>query len=155
MKRPRKWQIVILFTGILTLSWVVFSSQTVGTRIKKAFPGSAPQVSRFNSDDIYYDDLIRIVVPSFFRQGEQMGMELTDAAEPLDLEARFSQLNGIHFTGVRFVRCKIIRLPEQPRGLMLFDDCDFSELSINQKNLLRPYDSGNPKYKGTFAYDTV
>jgi len=155
MKKPRVWHLGALFTALVVTSWWGFTSQTIGTRITAVFPGSKPQVQRLNSDDIFYDDFVRLVVPTFFRKNEQMGLELVDAKEPLDLAKRFSRLRGIHFTGVRFTRCKITSLPETAKGLMIFEDCDFSELPEEQRNWLRPYDQSNPFYAKTLAYGTI
>jgi hypothetical protein len=155
MKPLRKWRIVALLIGLLAVGWLSMSSVTIGSRIKSVFPGATPYVNRFNSDDVLYDDLLRLVIPSYFRVGEQMGLDLIDAPERLDLEAKFSELEGICFTGVKFVRCRIVRLPAEARGLMLFDSCDFSELPPEQRALLRAYDQGNPAYKDTFAYGTI
>ena len=149
MKRKLLFAILLLtalsFCG--AVSWR-FTRGNAGWQIRQAFPGAQPYFDPVGSPDLTLSQLIRIVIPTQFSEDESLGFSLHDCSEPLDLHQRFSRLSHLRLFSVHLTRCKITNLcpafvPGFP-GVIVFDDCDFSQLPADQRSQLRPYDPTNP-----------
>ena len=138
---------VVLFGG--WLGWRL-TSYNAGPQIRQVFPGARPYFDPVYSPEPTISATIRGLTGSYFGMDESLGFSLIDAAEPLDLQARFSRLSHVKFFSVHFTRCKIINLcPAASRGFpsfIVFDDCDFSDLPPEQRSLLRPYGDEPKKF---------
>lgn len=125
-----------------------FTQGNAGWQIRQAFPGAQPYFDPIGSPDPTISQFIRIVVPAFFSEDESLGFSLCDSPQPLDLQQRFARLSHLRFFSVHITRCKITNLcPTSERGfpgIIVFDDCDFSELPADQQSQLHPYDPTNP-----------
>jgi hypothetical protein len=149
MKRKPLATILLLvalsFCGVV--SWR-FTCGNAGWQIRQAFPGAQPYFDPVGSPDPTLSQFIRIVLPTQFNEDESLGFNLQGCREPLDLQQRFSQLSHLRLFSVHLTRCKITNLcpsfvPGFP-GIIVFDDCDFSQLPADQQTRLRPYDPADP-----------
>jgi hypothetical protein len=131
-----------------------------GPQIRRVFTGARPHFDPVYSPDPTISAGIRGVIPSYFGMDESLGFTLIDSPVPLDLQTRFSRLSHLKFFSIQFTRCKIINLcPAASRGFpgfIVFDDCDFSELPAEQRQLLRPHhDPLYPKQGAQFCIGGV
>ena len=147
MKRITKIGLVCAATMLLGVSWLL-TSGNAGWQIRRVFPGATPYFDPVMSPDITVSSLLRAVVPSYFGADESLGFTLTDQQTPIDLEAGFARLIHLKFFSIHIKRCKITRLCEVGRadrpGIVVFEDCDFSPLTPEDRARLRPYDRQNP-----------
>ena len=129
------------------LSWR-FTRGNAGWQIRQVFPGAQPYFDPINSPDLTISSTIRLVVPFFFGADESLGFSLYDSPLPLDLQQSFSRLGHLRFFSIHLTRCKITNLCPAASvgfpGIIVFDDCDFSQLPADQHSLLRPYDPTDP-----------
>jgi len=156
MKRKR----LLLFLLIVCVGApVCFVQSGAGWQIRRVFPGAEPYFAPLNSPNPTISSTIRAVVPSYFGTDESLGFWLYDSAERLDLRARFSRLAHLKFFTVQFTRCKITNLcPTGSDGfpvIIVFDDCDFSELPEDQRGLLQPYDPADPTAAKKFCIGKI
>lgn len=139
--------VAVIFCGVV--SWR-FTRGNAGWQIRQAFPGAQPYFDPVGSPDPTLSQFIRIVLPNHFNEDESLGFNLYDCSEPLDLHQRFSRLSHLHLHlfSVHLTRCRITNLcTTSERGfpsVIVFDDCDFSQLPADQRSQLQPYDPTNP-----------
>ena len=147
---------VLVVCGVLSLR---FTSGSAGWQIRQVFPGAQPYFDPTYSPDTTISSTIRVVIPSYFGTDESLGFSLHDSPEPLDLRARFSRLDHLHFFSIHFTRCKITNLcPAGSAGfpsIIVFDDCDFSGLPADQRALIRPFDPTDPTATNTFCIGEI
>ncbi|MBL9145401.1 MAG: hypothetical protein JNM99_17110 [Verrucomicrobiaceae bacterium] len=147
MKRSAKIGLALVAIMLLGASWLL-TFGNAGWQIRRVFPGATPYFDPVMSPDITTSSLLRVAVPFYFGADESLGFTLTDQSTPIDLEAGFARLTHLQFFSIHIKRCKITRLCEVGRadrpGIVVFEDCDFSQLTPEQRTRLRPYDRQNP-----------
>lgn len=160
MKRRSLVTILLLLTAVCGggLTWR-FTRGNAGWQIRQAFPGAQPYFDPVYSPDLTMSQVVRLALPTYFSVDESLGFSLADCPDSLDLKQRFSQLSHLRFFSVHLTRCRITNLcqtsaPGLP-AIIIFDDCDFSQLPAEQRAQLRPYDPTNPAASKRFCIGDV
>jgi hypothetical protein len=121
--------------------------------VRRHFAGAEVFFDPLNSPDPSFPFFARIAFPHYVHPSEPVGIRLADHPHPVDL----SHLAGLRLRSVWLTRCKIADLRSiESAGLypfIHFTDCDFSQLPLDQRQLIRPYDSKNPAAANQFCYE--
>lgn len=132
---------------LVGVSWLL-TFGNAGWQIRRVFPGALPRFDPAVSPHITASRALRIIVPCYYGSDESLGFTLTDQPLSIDLEAGFARLSHLMFFSIHIKRCKITRLceverPDRP-GVVIFEDCDFTDLPPEHHSRLRPCDPRNP-----------
>ncbi len=147
MKSRTKIFLSVAALLLVGVSWLL-TFGNAGWQIRRVFPGAAPYFDPVMSPDLTASSALRIVVPFYYGSDESLGFTLADQPRGIDLEAGFARLSHLMFFSIHIKRCKITRLceverPDRP-GVVIFEDCDFTDLPAEHHSRLRAYDPKNP-----------
>jgi len=148
-------KVILVLTTVLIVGAVGwrFTFGNATWHLHHIFPGARAHFDYANSPDPSFSTLIRLVVPDYVERSELMSFEVADHPTPID----FARLSGFQLLTIHLTRCKVSDLQPLERlgqPLVIFTDCDLSQLPADQRSLLSFYDPNAAQPERKLAYSS-